>query len=45
LYVAGGVYLLTRPEDTWRGAGVAVIVQGAFLLIFDLLHAFLIPGL
>jgi hypothetical protein len=45
LYVVGGVYLLTRPEDTWCGAGVAVIVQGAFLLIFDLLHAFLIPGL
>ena len=45
LYVVGGVYLLSRTEDTWRGAGVAVIVQGAFLLIFDLLHAFLIPGL
>jgi hypothetical protein len=44
LYVVGGLYLLTRPEDTWRGSGVAVIIQGAFLLAFDLLHAFLVPG-
>ena len=44
LYVAGGLYLLSRPEDTWRGSGAAVIVQGAFLLVFDLLHAFLVQG-
>ncbi len=44
LYVAGGLYLLSRPEDTWRGSGAAVIVQGAFLLAFDLLHAFLVQG-
>ncbi len=43
LYIAGGIYLLTRPEAMWRGSGVAVIVQGTFLLVFDLLHAFLIP--
>jgi hypothetical protein len=43
LYILGGVYLLTRPEAMWRGSGVAVIVQGGFLLVFDLLHAFLIP--
>jgi hypothetical protein len=44
VYVVGGLYLLTRPEDTWRGSGVAVIIQGAFLLAFDLLHAFLVQG-
>jgi hypothetical protein len=44
VYVIGGLYLFTRPEDTWRGSGVAVIIQGAFLLAFDLLHAFLVQG-
>jgi hypothetical protein len=44
VYVVGGLYLLSRPEDTWRGSGVAVIIQGAFLLAFDLLHAFLVQG-
>ncbi len=44
VYVVGGLYLLTRPEDTWRGSGVSVIIQGAFLLAFDLLHAFLVQG-
>lgn len=44
LYVVGGLYLLSRSEQTWRGSGVAVIVQGAFLLAFDLLHAFLVSG-
>ncbi len=36
LYIAGGIYMLTRAEPYWRGAGVGVIIQGAFLLIFDL---------
>jgi esterase/lipase len=32
------------PEDAWRaGAGWGVIVQGVFLLAFDLLHARLVP--
>ncbi len=42
LYIAGGIYLLTRPEATWRGAGLGVLIQGGFLLAFDLLHALLI---
>jgi hypothetical protein len=42
LYMAGGVYLMTRGEATWRGAGLAVLIQGGFLLVFDLLHALLI---
>ena len=41
-YILGGVYLLTRPEATWRGSGWAVIIQGGFLLAFDLFHALLI---
>ena len=44
LYVLGGAYMLSRPEETWRGGGLAIIVQGAFLLAFDLLHASLVPG-
>ena len=43
-YVLGGVYMLSRPEETWRGAGWGIIVQGAFLLAFDLLHAYLVPA-
>lgn len=45
-YVALGAWLLATaaPDDAWRaGAGVGVIVQGAFLLAFDLLHAQLVP--
>jgi hypothetical protein len=42
-YVLGGVYMLSRSEDTWRGGGLAIIIQGAFLLAFDLLHAYLVP--
>ncbi len=41
-YMLGGIYLLTRPEATWRGSGVAVLIQGGFLLAFDLIHALLI---
>ncbi len=44
LYVLGGAYMLSRPEETWRGGGLAIIIQGAFLLAFDLLHAYLVPG-
>lgn len=36
LYVAAGVYMLTRPESFWRGAGWGVVLQGTFLLVFDL---------
>ena len=43
-YVLGGAYMLSRSEETWRGAGWGIIIQGAFLLAFDLLHAYLIPA-
>jgi hypothetical protein len=44
VYVLGGAYMLSRPEETWRGGGLAIIIQGAFLLAFDLLHAYLVPA-
>ena len=44
LYVASGLYLLSRPEETWRGAGTAILIQGSFLLVFDVLHALLVPS-
>jgi hypothetical protein len=43
LYMASGLYLMSRPEETWRGGGVAILIQGGFLLVFDILHALLVP--
>ena len=42
LYVAGGAYMTSRSEEVWRGAGLAIIIQGVFLLGFDLIQAFLV---
>lgn len=39
LYIAAGIFLLSRPGATARGAGLAVVIQGAFLLLFDTGHA------
>jgi hypothetical protein len=36
LYIAAGAYMLTRAEAFWQGAGWGVMLQGAFLLVFDL---------
>ncbi len=36
LYIAAGVYMLSRAEAYWQGAGWGVILQGTFLLVFDL---------
>ena len=44
LYVASGLYLLSRSEETWRGGGLAILIQGGFLLAFDVLHALLVPA-
>lgn len=46
LYVAGGVllvYTLGRTDLFAEGNGWGVILQGGFLLIFDLLHALAVP--
>jgi hypothetical protein len=42
LYIAGGWLLARRHHSNrrgWRGHGWGVVVQGAFLLVFDLYHA------
>ncbi len=47
VYIAVGLYLafeLGRESEEWRGHGWGVLVQGAFLLVFDALHALFIPG-
>jgi len=45
LYVAGGLQLMgtrSRTDAGGRGHGAGIVVQGAFLLIFDLVHALLV---
>lgn len=47
LYVAGGVAILLgrgRIDATWRGRGLGVIIQGGFLLGFDLWHGLTVPA-
>ncbi len=42
LYIAGGLNLMRtrgRADARYRGYGAGIVVQGAFLLIFDLVHA------
>ncbi len=42
LYIAGGLNLMRtrgRADARYRGHGAGIVVQGAFLLIFDLVHA------
>jgi hypothetical protein len=48
LYIAGGALTLRKRGQTdsyWRGAGWGIIIQGAFLYLFDLVHALLIARL
>ncbi|NWF68863.1 MAG: hypothetical protein HXY40_07245 [Chloroflexi bacterium] len=44
-YVAGGAFMALRHSSSrrMRGAGWGIIVQGAFLFVFDLVHALLAP--
>lgn len=47
LYMLGGLWLArTRGASSrlWRGNGLGIVVQGAFLFIFDLLHAAGLPA-
>ena len=46
LYVAFGAWLVASAgSDAWRaGAGWGVVVQGGFLLVFDLVHARWVPA-
>ena len=46
LYMAGGaalIYFLGASSDFWRGTGWGVILQGAFLFLFDMMHALRVP--
>ena len=46
LYITGGIVLaatLGRSNPTWGGHGWGIILQGAFLLFFDLIHAQSVP--
>lgn len=39
LYIAGGVFLGLQPDARSQGAGWAIALQGAWLLLFDLFNA------
>lgn len=41
LYMAGGLALFRRKDETQRGHGAGILVQGLFLFKFDLIHALL----
>lgn len=46
LYVAGGAALVTflgGGSHFWRGTGWGIIIQGAFLYLFDIMHALRVP--
>lgn len=44
-YMAGGQWLARRraSSEQMRGVGWGIVYQGAFLLIFDVIHALLTP--
>jgi len=47
LYIAGGLGLNAtrgRNEPAWRGHGWGIILQGAFLFLFDLYHVLVLPN-
>ncbi len=46
LYIAVGVTLVVFPgasNPSWRGHGWGIILQGGFLLLFDVFHALRVP--
>ncbi len=43
-YILGGVWVLFSWQgDFWKGTGWGIILQGAFLFLFDLFHAMSVP--
>lgn len=45
-YVLGGLWLWRRKAShstTWKGHSLGIIIQGAFLFLFDLFHVFKVP--
>lgn len=46
LYISGGAALAARrgqDDPYWRGVGLGIVVQGGFLLVFDLWHGLRTP--
>jgi carboxylesterase len=46
LYLSAGLFFLLVPgraDEFARGSGAGILIQGGFLLVFDLLHALSIP--
>ncbi len=44
LYILGGFYVIqSYSESFWQGTGWGIILQGAFLFLFDLMHALRVP--
>lgn len=39
LYMLGGALMMRRQGERTRGAGLGIVLQGAFLFVFDLFHA------
>lgn len=42
LYIAGGAWLRRQPRPDRQGMGIGIIVQGAFLLIYDAVLTWLV---
>lgn len=46
IYVLGGLRLAQtrgKKDQMWRGMGIGIVIQGAMLFIFDLIHARAVP--
>lgn len=44
LYILGGFWVVqTYTELFWQGTGWGIVLQGAFLFFFDLIHALRVP--
>ena len=44
IYILGGVWVIqSYPESFWQGTGWGIVLQGAFLFLFDLIHALRVP--
>ncbi|MFN8382422.1 MAG: hypothetical protein U0V02_10800 [Anaerolineales bacterium] len=44
VYILGGFWVIrTYSEMFWQGTGYGIILQGAFLFLFDLIHALRVP--
>lgn len=45
LYITAGAFLLWQGKDArWRGTGLGIVIQGAFLLLLDGIGYVLAPG-